>query len=158
MQTHSSGEGLRPHLHLIAGGRAQEGNIKVEVGRLLDAALVDGASWRDPHNHLEQVCTAQALLSGFHPRRSMLSAAMCLPRAAAQHDTAQKPFLQADRTLNHWLGRIGCCAYAYRLSLCKQSSKLAVLWAARIPVVSSTALPRPSRWRCHSSRNSPRST
>ena len=62
---HMSSEGLRPHLHLIAGGGAQEGDIKVEVGRLLDAALVDSASWRDPHNHLEEVCRAQALLSGF---------------------------------------------------------------------------------------------
>ena len=73
---HMPGEGLRPHLHLIAGGGAQEGDIEVEVGRLLDAALVNGASWRDPHNHLEQVCRAQALLSGFLPS-SACSALQC---------------------------------------------------------------------------------
>ena len=62
-----SDESVPPHLHLIAGGGAQKGDVEVEVGRLLDAALVDGASWCDPHNHLEQVCRAQAILSGFPP-------------------------------------------------------------------------------------------
>lgn len=36
-------------LHLIAGGWAQQGNIKVEVGGLRHTAVIDCASWRDPN-------------------------------------------------------------------------------------------------------------
>jgi len=44
------------YLHLVAGRWAQEGNIKVEIGRLLKAASIQGASWREPHCELQQIC------------------------------------------------------------------------------------------------------
>ncbi len=45
-----------PHLHLVAGRGAQEGHVKVEVGGLLNAAVVNGTSWRQPDGDLQQVC------------------------------------------------------------------------------------------------------
>ena len=43
-------------LHLMAGRGAQEGSIEVEVGGLHQAAVVQGASWRHPDHHLQQIC------------------------------------------------------------------------------------------------------
>lgn len=53
------------HLHLVAVGWAEEGGVKVEVGRLLHSALVLGAGRRQPHNQLQQLCTheIQSLIS-----------------------------------------------------------------------------------------------
>lgn len=45
------------HLHLVASRWAQEGDIKVEVGRLRHTAVIEGASWRQPHCELQQICT-----------------------------------------------------------------------------------------------------
>ncbi len=69
----SSGEALvwaceEPYLHLVSGGRAKKGQLEVEVGRLLEAAVVHGASWRQPDHHLQQVCTHNTPLSRLpHP-------------------------------------------------------------------------------------------
>lgn len=48
----------RAHLDAVAGGRAEQGGVDVEVGGLLDAALVGRARRRQPHDHLQQVCAA----------------------------------------------------------------------------------------------------
>ena len=48
---------MASYLHLVAGRWAQEGNIKVKIGRLLKAASIQGASWREPHCELQQICT-----------------------------------------------------------------------------------------------------
>ena len=44
-------------LHLVASGRAQQSDIKVEVGGLLQATVVHGAGRCQPDHHLHQVCT-----------------------------------------------------------------------------------------------------
>ena len=48
-----------PYLHLVAGRRAQKGDIKVEMGWLLKTASIQGASWRQPHCELQQICTGK---------------------------------------------------------------------------------------------------
>ena len=46
-------------LHLVARGRTHQADVKVEVGGLRQAAVVNSASWRRPHQQLQRVCTEQ---------------------------------------------------------------------------------------------------
>lgn len=51
------------YLHLAASGGTHEDHVKVEIGRLLDAALVLSAGRRQPDNHLQQVCKPEQATS-----------------------------------------------------------------------------------------------